>query len=72
MTDFGKDVRKRLIDRGETQRWLCAEITRRTGLYMDSGYLGKILSGRRASPRVLAAIREILDLPEGERDASAP
>ena len=39
------------------------EIKERTGLYVDSGYMYKILTGQRNAPKIVAAIREILNLP---------
>lgn len=64
MSDFGKEVKKKLIDIGKTQNWLMDQVMQKTGLYLDSGYLYKILTGRRAAPKITAAIREILSMPE--------
>lgn len=62
-TDFGLCVKTELLRRGLEQNWLIDEIKAR-GMYADSGYLYKIFTGQRAAPKVVAAIREILDLPE--------
>ena len=62
--DFGKEVKKKLVDIDQTQKWLMERITEKTGLYMDGFYLHKILTGQSASPRIVAAIREILDLED--------
>jgi hypothetical protein len=59
---FDKAVKIRLIEMGKTQTWLCGEITARTGLYVDSGYLDRIYKGKRNAPKIVAAIREILSL----------
>ena len=63
-TGFGRNVKKALIDAGKTQDWLMKRIKDSTGLFVDSGYLYKILTGQRKAPKVVRAIREILDLPE--------
>ena len=60
LTDYGKRVKCRLIELNQTQKWLEASINERTGLYMDRSYIGKILTGQLASPKVIAAINDIL------------
>ena len=62
-TDFGLCVKTELLRRGKEQQWLYEEIKERTGLYVDSGYMYKILTGQRNAPKIVAAIREILSLP---------
>lgn len=66
ITDYGKAVKKALIDRSQTQNWLFGEIKERTGLVVDSGYLYKIFTGQRSAPKVVAAINEILGIDEQE------
>ena len=63
-TDFGKAVKKKLIDLEQSQNWLINEVRERTGLYFDSSYLYKILTGQCATPKIVTAIREILELSE--------
>jgi hypothetical protein len=65
MTNFGKTVRKRLIDLDKTQDWLAAQVEG-TGIPCDKTYLSKILNGARKGKQVKAAIEKILDL-EGVR-----
>lgn len=36
---------------------------RGTGLFVDSGYMYKILTGQRNPEKVIASIRKILDIP---------
>ena len=64
--DFGKEVKKRLVDINQSQAWLIAEVQRDTGKYFDSGYLHRILRGELATPSIVASIRKILDLPTQE------
>lgn len=61
-TDFGLCVKTELLRRGKEQKWLEEQIHEMTGLFVDDGYIYKILTGQRNAPRVVQAIREILDL----------
>ena len=67
-TPFGLCVKTELLHRGKSQRWLEKEIRSKHQLYVDSGYMYKILTGQRKAPKVVKAICEILDLPEREKD----
>lgn len=67
-TPFGKQVLKKLVDVNKNQKWLQDEITAKTGLYVDSSYLNKALTGKYVSPKIVQAIREILALPEDTED----
>ena len=62
MTEFGKTVKKRLIDIGKSQEWLIAQVRENTGLFLDNGYIYKILTGKRNAPKIVDAIKEILEL----------
>ncbi len=71
-TDFGKQVRIRLIELGKTQEWLIEQVKERTGDFFDSSYLHKLLtgklpgeSGRNGKPGKANVIREILGMTEG-------
>ena len=52
-----------------TQKQLEEEVNHRSGLFVDSGYMYKILTGERKAPKITQAIREILDLPERQDSA---
>ena len=62
-TAFGLQVKTELLRHGKEQKWLEEKVTEATGLYVDSGYMHKILTGKRAAPKVVQAICEILDIP---------
>ncbi|MBO5953338.1 MAG: hypothetical protein J6Q53_04360 [Oscillospiraceae bacterium] len=47
--DFGKRVRIRLIEMGQTQEWLINRVKEETGDFFDSSYLHRILSGKIAA-----------------------
>lgn len=64
-TAFGKAIKKRLIDMGQTQIWLIDEVKDRTGLYFDGSYLYKVMAGRVLTPSIVNAICEILDIERG-------
>ena len=61
-TDYGKAVKIRLVEMDKTQAWLIERIKEKTGLYMDSSYMGKIYRGESKPPKIIAAINEILEL----------
>lgn len=63
-TGFGKEIEKRLIDLERPQTWLIEQVKQRTGLYFDDSYSYKIKTGQLATPKIIKAIREILELPE--------
>lgn len=63
-SDFGLAVKTELLRQGKGQKWLEEKVTEVTGLYVDSGYMYKILTGQRSAPKIVEAIREILKLPE--------
>lgn len=64
LTPFGKEVKRRLIDMDKDQSWLIEQIKESTGLYMDSSYLYKILTGQLSTPKIVSALREILGITE--------
>ena len=67
-SDFGLVVKTELLRQGKEQKWLEEAVSEKTGLYVDSGYMWKILTGQRNAPKIVAAICEILSINEdGER-----
>lgn len=60
--DFGKEIKKRLIDIDQNQEWLIAKVREDTGLFFDSGYMHKILTGRLTTPSIIESIKRILDI----------
>ncbi len=63
-TDFGLCVKTELLRKGKEQKWLEAAVSEKTGLYVDGGYMYKILTGQRNAPKVVKAIRDILNIQE--------
>ena len=59
-SDFGLEVKTELLKQGKEQKWLVEELKAKTGLYVDNGYIYKILTGQRNAPKIVSAIREIL------------
>lgn len=64
-SEFGLCVKTKLLKINKTQKWLEEEITKQTGLYVDNGYMYKILTGKRDAPKVVNAICEILNIKKG-------
>ena len=65
-TTFGLQVKIQLLQTGRDQKWLEEAVSEKTGLYVDGGYMYKILTGQRNAPKIVAAICEILDIKEKE------
>lgn len=66
-TDFGLCVKTNLLQMGKDQKWLETAISEKTGLFVDNGYMYKILTGKRNAPKIVAAIREILNIQEQQK-----
>ena len=67
-SDFGLSVKTELLKNGRTQKWLEEEITKRTGLYVDSGYMHKILTGQRNAPKIVESICDILNIKDAKTE----
>ena len=68
-TDFGLCVKTKLLQIGKEQKWLEEAVYEKTGLYVDCSYMYKILTGQRNAPRIVAAICEVLNIREPQREA---
>ena len=68
-TDFGLCVKTKLLRMGKGQKWLEEAVSEKTGLFVDNGYMYKILTGQRNAPKIVAAICELLGIEEGRDDA---
>jgi hypothetical protein len=68
---YGKEIKKRLVDIDRSQGWLIEEVKEKTGLFFDGGYLYKILSGQNATPKIVAAINETLGITVPEPEPAA-
>lgn len=62
MKNFDKAVRIRLIEMEKNQKWLMEQVKEKTGLYMDSSYMSKIIKGEKTPPKVVDAIKGILNI----------
>lgn len=61
-TDFGLCVKTELLRMGKDQKWLEDAVSKKTGLFVDNGYMYKILTGKRNAPKLVDAICEILGI----------
>lgn len=61
-SDFGLCVKTELLRRGKEQKWLEAAVSEKTGLFVDNGYMYKILTGQRNAPKIVNAIKELLEI----------
>lgn len=65
--DYGKTIKKRLIDMEKPQKWLIQEVSRVTGLYFDDSYLNKIMTGKIATPSIVRGINQVLSIEENQK-----
>lgn len=66
MTEYGKTIKKRLLDMDRPQKWLIDEVNKETGLYFDRSYLTKIANGEKTSPKLVKTINRLLEIEGGE------
>lgn len=64
ITDYGISIKSRLTELRKPQNWLIESVREKTGLFFDSSYLHKILTGKEKSPAIISAINEILDISQ--------
>ena len=64
-SNFGLCVKTELLRQGKEQKWLEEEVTAKTGLFVDSGYMYKILTGQRKAQKIVDAICDILGIEKG-------
>ena len=68
ITEFGKEIKRKLIDLEKNQAWLIERVKENTGLYFDDSYLHKIMTGKLSTPKIMSAINGILALQSSEQD----
>jgi len=66
LNDFGVNVKKRLIDLGQNQNWLIERVKEKTGMFFDSAYLQKLMTGKATSAPMVKTIYDILGIGEVE------
>ena len=64
LTEFGKQAKIKLIQMDKPQKWLNEEVVKRTGLYFDDSYLHRIVTGKNSNPKIVSAIKEILEIED--------
>lgn len=65
-SNWGLCVKTELLRIGKSQKWLEETVSEKTGLFVDSGYMHKILTGQRNAPKVVTAICDILNIESPE------
>ncbi len=65
-SEFGLCVKTELLRIGKDQKWLIDAVSEKTGLFVDGGYMYKILTGQRKAPKIVAAICEVLNIDSGK------
>ena len=67
-SNFGLCVKTELLRIGKNQKWLEEAVAEKTGLFVDNGYMYKILTGQRNAPKVVAAICEVLNIKKPNKE----
>lgn len=62
MTEFGKRIKKRLIDLEWSQKLLIEKVREETGLFVDGSYMSRIARGKEMPPKITGAICKILEI----------
>ncbi len=64
LTPLGKTIKKQLVDMERSHSWLIEKVAQTTGLYFDRSYLHKIMTGKMNTPKIVQAIKEILEISD--------
>ena len=65
-SDFGLEVKMKLLQRGMKQTELIQAVRDDTGLFFDDSYLYKILRGEREPDKIVQSICRILNIQGSE------
>lgn len=63
LTPLGMQIKIFLLNLNKTQEWLISQAREKTGMYVDSSNLYKLMTGQLHSRRLENAIRNILKIP---------
>ena len=67
LCQYGKEIKKRLVDIDQTQEWLIRKVREDTGLFFDGSYLYKVLVGKNRNPKIMASIERMIGLVDDDR-----
>lgn len=63
LTEYGVEVKVRLVKLNKTQKWLIEEVKKLLPeTYLDTSNMYKIMTGEIKSNKIEAAINEVLDI----------
>lgn len=62
LNDFGLCVKTELLRQGMSQAELEKRVSEDTGLFVDSGYMYKILTGQRNPEKIVESVKKILGI----------
>ena len=62
-SDFGRSIKKKLVENNKNQNWLLDELRKRLpDMYIDSSLIHKIIVGEVSSGRVVEEIHNIFEI----------
>nr|WP_319488504.1 XRE family transcriptional regulator [uncultured Caproiciproducens sp.] len=62
LTPLGVEIKTKLMLLSQNQEWLIAQVKEKTGMYVDSSNLYKLMTGQLNSQKLEDAIKEILQI----------
>ncbi|MBE6831683.1 MAG: XRE family transcriptional regulator [Ruminococcaceae bacterium] len=62
LTSLGLEIKMELFSAGQTQEWLIEQVKKKTGMYVDSSNLYKLMTGQSNSKKLKNAICDILQI----------
>ena len=66
-SEYGKEIKKRLLDLDETQAWLIDRVNEVADITLTSSYLNRIMTGKVAKSSAVPIINKILGIESNDR-----
>ena len=64
LTNYGRSIKKKLLDMDKSQEWLIREVNNKCTIMVTSSYLNRIMTGKVRKSAAIQVINNILDINE--------
>ena len=64
LTDYGKCIKKKLLDMDKSQEWLISEVNKKSPITLTSSYLNRIMIGKVINSTAIPIINEVLEIEQ--------